>query len=72
MTGKGKQNATKRGEAIKRYCLSCMNGQEREVKKCTVTDCPLFIYRKGGVEKVIKMSPIKKLNRREAVLFDSS
>jgi hypothetical protein len=37
-----------RGEAIKAKCLDCCCGQYIEVKKCTVTTCPLWIYRLGS------------------------
>lgn len=36
-----------RGKAIKAKCLDCCCGQYTEVKKCTVTTCPLWIYRLG-------------------------
>jgi hypothetical protein len=36
-----------RGQAIKAKCLDCCCGQYLEVKKCTVTGCPLWIYRLG-------------------------
>jgi hypothetical protein len=36
-----------RGQAIKAKCVDCCGGQVYEVKKCTVTHCPLWIYRNG-------------------------
>jgi len=71
-TGKGRQNSTRREKAIKQYCHSCMNIQVGEVKKCTVPDCPLFIYRKGGVEKALKNLSLKTLKHIGAVFLDSS
>ncbi|MFH1827705.1 MAG: hypothetical protein ABH824_00425 [Nanoarchaeota archaeon] len=37
-------------EAIKRYCLQCMNHLKNEVKLCPSTDCPLYKNRFGGSE----------------------
>ena len=37
-------------EAIKKYCLECMAGQENEVKLCPSTDCPLYKNRLGSSE----------------------
>jgi hypothetical protein len=34
---------------IRKHCLYCMNGQQKEVKTCTAYDCPLWIYRMGKV-----------------------
>ena len=36
-----------RGQAIKAKCVDCCGGLVYEVKKCTVTHCPLWIYRMG-------------------------
>ena len=37
-----------RAKAIKAKCLDCCCGQYQEVKKCTVTKCPLWVYRLGS------------------------
>jgi len=37
-----------RSQAIRAKCLDCCCGQYTEVKKCTVTKCPLWIYRLGS------------------------
>jgi hypothetical protein len=34
-------------QAIRGKCLDCSNFQPVEVLKCTVTKCPLFIFRMG-------------------------
>lgn len=36
-----------REDAIKKYCLWCMNGSKHEVELCPSTDCPLYPSRKG-------------------------
>lgn len=36
-----------RGKAIRAKCLDCCCGQTAEVKKCTITKCPLYRYRLG-------------------------
>lgn len=38
-------------KAIKSYCLWCMNGQKFEVKLCPSTDCGLWRFRLGRVQK---------------------
>ena len=36
-----------RSQAIRAKCIDCCCGQVYEVKKCTVTHCPLWTYRMG-------------------------
>ena len=36
-----------RSQAIRAKCIDCCGGQPYEVKKCTVTSCPLWNYRMG-------------------------
>jgi hypothetical protein len=36
-----------RGKAIRAKCLDCCCGNSAEVRKCTLTNCPLWIYRMG-------------------------
>ena len=36
-----------RGKAIRAKCLDCCCGNSAEVRKCTITTCPLWIYRMG-------------------------
>lgn len=33
--------------AIRRKCLDCCGGYEREVRECELDDCPLWDYRLG-------------------------
>ncbi len=39
--------ATSPTKAIRAMCVYCMNGQPREVAKCTAPQCPLFPFRMG-------------------------
>ena len=32
-------------KSIRKYCLSCMGGNAKEVKLCPSTDCPFYKYR---------------------------
>jgi len=34
-------------KAIRRYCLWCMNGSQKQVRLCEDDECPLFLYRFG-------------------------
>ena len=34
-------------KAIRAKCLECSNGQFKEVRLCTVKNCPLYEYRNG-------------------------
>jgi len=34
-------------KSIRKYCLGCMNGFQKEVLLCNDTDCPLHSYRLG-------------------------
>lgn len=36
-----------RSKAIRAKCIDCCCGQVPEVRKCTLTTCPLWIYRMG-------------------------
>lgn len=36
-----------RAKAIRAKCIDCCCGDRTEVKLCTVTKCPLWIYRLG-------------------------
>lgn len=40
-------------KAIRRKCLDCCAGQEKEVKLCPIEDCPLHAYRTGHVPEVM-------------------
>jgi hypothetical protein len=34
-------------KAIRKNCLECSNDSSKEVKDCTITDCPLYSFRFG-------------------------
>ena len=34
--------------AIRQHCLACSGGQQIEVRRCGITNCPLFPYRFGA------------------------
>ncbi len=34
-------------KAIRAKCLECSNHQPKEVRYCSITDCPLYPYRFG-------------------------
>lgn len=37
-----------RGKAIRAKCLDCCCGNSAEVRRCSITTCPLWIYRMGN------------------------
>lgn len=39
-----------RGKAIRLKCLDCCCGNSAEVRRCPVTNCPLWVYRMGREE----------------------
>lgn len=52
-----------RSQAIRQKCIDCCCGQKNEVKLCTITDCPLWIYRLG-VELAPDGSRLPKKRKR--------
>ena len=54
-SGTGKQNAKERSKAIRRYCLQCCAGQRLEVTECPAEDCPLFAFRKTGIDRSVEI-----------------
>lgn len=34
-------------KAIRAKCLDCCNGQKKEIRECSVRNCPLYVYRNG-------------------------
>ena len=61
--GKGNQDAAKRQKAIRAYCRWCSNDQVGEVTKCPSNTCPLWIYRKCGLNKAINSPSFEKFDR---------
>lgn len=42
-----------RGKAIRLKCLDCCCGNKAEVRRCPVTNCPLWRYRMGSESKAV-------------------
>lgn len=38
-------------KAIKAKCLDCCGYNKTEVRNCSATDCPLYLFRKGHRQK---------------------
>ena len=34
-------------KSIRAYCIECQGGSFKEVRLCTLRDCPLYAYRMG-------------------------
>lgn len=43
-------------KAIRQKCLECSNGSDKEVRLCTVYDCPLYPYRMGRGPRTFDLS----------------
>ena len=48
-----------RSKAIRLKCLDCCAGQAAEVRKCPVTNCPLWRFRMGKEEND-ELKPVRK------------
>lgn len=48
-------------KAIRAKCLCCDNGSRKEVRECTVLDCPIYLYRLG---RRPKPEDIRELERK--------
>jgi len=66
-SGSGRQNSKERAMAIRSYCLSCMNGQRYEVKKCVSPDCALFPYRNVHVDRSAEIKSLSKIGHIEVL-----
>lgn len=40
-----------RAKAIRQKCLECTGGQYAEVRRCQITDCTLWSYRSGRLQR---------------------
>jgi len=66
-------------KAIREKCLDCMGGSYREVRRCPITDCSLYIYRLGKnprrskkrSKEASEMPFVERKTIAERVLFDS-
>lgn len=34
-------------KAIRAKCIDCCCGDKKEVRECSITDCPIWLYRMG-------------------------
>jgi hypothetical protein len=46
-------------KAIRKKCLDCSCWQHKEVRKCTVIDCPIYPYRLGRRPNKATLDTIK-------------
>ncbi len=43
-----RQRATSPAKAIRTQCITCVGGDEKEIRECTKRNCPLFAFRMGS------------------------
>lgn len=48
------QERITRSKAIRLKCLDCCCGNNTEVRKCPVVNCPLWRYRMGSESKAVE------------------
>lgn len=60
-----------RTAGVKAKCLDCTNWQKEEIKKCTVSDCPLYPYRPYGAKKTPTVKGLAR-DRQKSDLRDGS
>ena len=60
--GAGKQNAKDRTKAIQDYCSWCCAESPQEKMKCPSVFCPLWVYRKSGVDKTRQFQNLDEEN----------
>ena len=63
------QERVSRSKAIRLKCLDCCCGQSAEVRRCPVTDCPLWRYRMGREEND-ELKPIRKNSEKSDEISD--
>lgn len=47
-----KRKRLTRGQSIRAFCVECMGGDPHLPRECTVTRCPLWIYRTGAEQAI--------------------
>ncbi|MXX87971.1 MAG: hypothetical protein F4213_17475 [Boseongicola sp. SB0677_bin_26] len=57
------QEAKQGIRAIRMKCLDRCGGDQPEVRKCTVTTCPLWAFRMGSVPKALKRRDARRRDR---------
>jgi len=60
-TGTGRQDAKERDKAIREYCKWCMASEAPS--KCVARTCPLFAYRKSGVDRSVGVKDLAEKGR---------
>lgn len=45
--------------AIRLKCIDCCNGQEKEIRECTITTCALYPYRMGKYPKGVASKTVE-------------
>ena len=48
-------------KAIRARCLDCSGGSSKEVRSCTINDCPLYEYRLGHRPQQKILTPMKAI-----------
>lgn len=56
--------------AIRAKCLDCSSQQPSEVRKCTITQCPLWPYRLGKRPSTVARQHAKKKGTKENATAD--
>ncbi len=51
--------------AIRKKCLDCSCFQPKEVRKCTVIDCPLYPYRFGRRPNKATIDTLKRFHEKK-------
>ncbi len=52
-------------KAIRKKCLDCSYFQPKEVRKCTVIDCPLYPYRFGRRPNKTTLDTLKRCHEKK-------
>lgn len=58
-------------KAIRMKCLDCCCGSSYEVKMCTATNCPLYVYRDGHNPKLKGKGNADNFRRNAHTISDS-
>ena len=50
-------------KSIRAYCIECQGGSFKEVRLCTLRDCPLYAYRMGKRPSQETMDTIEEYSK---------
>ena len=56
-------------KSIRKYCLNICSYTPKEVRKCTLIDCPLYVYRMGtrpSKETIKSIEDYRSINPKPA------